>query len=163
MNFISYILSLLASVNSQKFTNPPATPVHWWHAERQIKIKRGSTLALQSKIRSAGCHVERVLLPQFPVWSVSSLLNVSFPIFEDAARRPCTTSGRVNVCAFERTLWCQACQMGSCPLEEFQTMRSIRAQLNNWRSKPSTWCCHGNAGCRFSTSLAVISLEAFFK
>ncbi len=42
----------------------------------------------------------------------------------------------VCVYACERALLCQACQMRSCPLEEARTMRSIRAQLSNRRSKP---------------------------
>lgn len=42
------------------------------------------------------------------------------------------------MCVFlpcECALLCQACQMCSCPLEEPQMMRSIRAQLRNQRSK----------------------------
>ena len=72
----------------------------------------------------------------FPLCSTSPLSP-----FEDVALHVGHTPSLICVCACvcvcACALLCQACQMYSCPLEEARTMRSIRAQLSNHRTKPA--------------------------
>ncbi len=143
-------------------------------------IQWGRAVALLHKMRSVGCHVEREILPQFPVWSLFSLPHIStFPIWRcGTACRPYAISDRVCVSAWLCVCVCVCLRMWACPAVSSMS----NALLSPWRGpndeinqsaieQPekqtsdalNVRCCHGNTGCRFSTSLAAVSLRAFFK
>lgn len=122
-----------------------------WHVCWDINLcindlQRGHALLCQ--MRSVGCHVEREILPQFPVWSFFSRLRIpTFPIWRcGTACRPyaisdhvCVSACQLFVCVCRRLWACPAVSsMSNVLLSPWRarTMRSIRAQLSNWGSKP---------------------------
>lgn len=130
------------------------------------------SVAVLCKMTSVGCLVERAILPHFPVWSFSLCTSSYTPSLIIPAIQVCflcflCVCVCARICTREPALLCQACQMCSCPPEEARTMRSIRVQLSNGEKRTSdalnVGCCHGNTGCRFSTSLAAIGPQAFLK